>query len=57
MLDQKSDIRGSGEVIAAAKVFRDERAAPSASKKANVPEVLAGLDATRISPDQVPRFV
>lgn len=48
VLYPRSHIMVSREVRAAAKVAKYERAPRVASKKANVPEVLLGLEATQI---------
>lgn len=57
VLSPKADISGSAEVIAAERIFTNERAAVPAGKKASVWAVPPGLDATQVLPNHVLYFM
>lgn len=57
VLSKKSDISGSAEVVAAAKVLKVKRAALLASEKASMWEFPLRLDATQILPGDILHLV
>lgn len=53
LLDPKCGISDSAEVVAAAKIFKNERAVVLARKLACVRKTLPGLDATQVLASQI----